>query len=84
MEKYELLELIGKGNFGSAHKVREKATGRVMVIKKVRMTEMTKQERDNAMNEVRLECSGPIRTHACSASFGSTSYVICECVFSSR
>lgn len=53
MDRFEQLKIIGRGNYGAAHLVVEKATGRKLVVKKVPIAEMSEEERRSAGQEVR-------------------------------
>eukprot|EP00906_Rhabdomonas_costata_P007737 RCo011079 len=56
MEKfgYERIKVIGKGAFGSAVLVRCRKDGRKYVAKEINMTLMKKEERDEAMHEIKV------------------------------
>ena len=64
MDRFEQLKIIGRGNYGAAHLVVEKATGRKLVVKKVPISEMSDEERKQASQEVRQNatCSRPVGT----------------------
>lgn len=57
LRKYDILSEIGEGNFGRAILVRRKTgkeQGRQFVMKKIKMSEMSDEERQGALNEVRV------------------------------
>ena len=56
MDRYEQLKIIGRGNYGAAHLVVEKATGKHLVVKKVSISEMEEEERKQASQEVGPPC----------------------------
>ena len=49
---YEVLRTIGTGSFGTALLVRTRATGKLVVIKQIRLQELGTKDRLEAMNEV--------------------------------
>ncbi|DBA02037.1 TPA: LOW QUALITY PROTEIN: hypothetical protein N0F65_000284, partial [Lagenidium giganteum] len=54
MDKYEELKCIGRGSYGSAHLVRERATDDKYVVKKIPMELLTEKEKELAFREVDL------------------------------
>lgn len=65
MDRYEQLKIIGRGNYGAAHLVVEKATGRKLVVKKVSISEMSDEERKQASQEVRRCGHSAVHARAC-------------------
>ncbi|OII74591.1 uncharacterized protein cubi_00144 [Cryptosporidium ubiquitum] len=53
-EDYEEIEEIGRGCFGTVHKIRRKSDGRVFVWKKICYENMTQQEKIQIVNEVNV------------------------------
>ena len=49
---YEVLRTIGTGSFGTALLVRTRSTGKLVVIKQIRLQELGTKDRLEAMNEV--------------------------------
>ena len=62
MDRFEQLKIIGRGNYGAAHLVVEKATGRKLVVKKVPISEMSDEERKQASQEVRQHATCSARS----------------------
>ena len=54
MEKYEKIRFVGRGAYGTVHLYRRRADGASVVIKQIRVEEMTKEERQAALNEVNV------------------------------
>lgn len=53
-EDYEEIEEIGRGCFGTVHKIRRKSDGRVFVWKKICYENMSQQEKIQIVNEVNV------------------------------
>lgn len=51
---YEELKPIGKGSYGTAFLCRRKSDGQVLVTKRIRLDNLSKEEKDGALNEVAL------------------------------
>jgi serine/threonine protein kinase len=51
---YEVVKEIGTGSFGKAILVRSKKDGKLYVMKRIAMKEMSEDERQGAMNEVKV------------------------------
>ena len=56
---YEVLRTIGTGSFGTALLVRTRSTGKLVVIKQIRLQELGTQDRLEAMNEVTWVLAAP-------------------------
>ena len=55
MEQYEEVKKIGRGNFGTAHLVRDRLTDEEFVIKKIPIGDLDVAEREQALKEVKLQ-----------------------------
>ena len=53
-EKYEWVEEIGKGSFGSVSKIRRKAVGRILVWKELHYGKMSEREKQMLVSEVNI------------------------------
>lgn len=53
-DDYEVINRIGSGSFGTVFKVRRIQDGNIYVIKNVRISELSKKEQHEAINEVDL------------------------------
>lgn len=53
-DEYEALEVIGKGSFGTVRKVKNKATGEILVRKEIEYTSMNSQEKNHIISELRI------------------------------
>ena len=53
-EKYEWVEEIGKGSFGSVSKVRRKSDGRILVWKELNYGKMSEKEKQMLVSEVNI------------------------------
>lgn len=54
MENYEVLDLIGKGNFGSISKILRKSDDKILVWKELDYGRMSEKEKQNIVSEVNI------------------------------
>jgi NIMA (never in mitosis gene a)-related kinase len=54
LEAYEIIAKIGTGKYCSVYRVRRLADGVMLALKKVSLERMSRKERQNALNEVKL------------------------------
>jgi len=54
MERYKEIRVVGRGNYGTAHLVKDVASGRKLVIKKIPMSTLSEKERRDAGSEIQL------------------------------
>lgn len=52
MDKYQRLEEIGKGSFGSVHKIRRLSDGKVLCWKEIDYGKMQEREKQQLVSEV--------------------------------
>ena len=57
IQDFEFITTLGKGSFGSVHKVRRKDDNQIYALKKVMFTKLSSREKESALNEVRLIAS---------------------------
>lgn len=57
LEAYEIIRLIGRGNFGTVHLVRSKEDGRCYVLKRIEINDLSVAEKEAAVKEVSCELS---------------------------
>jgi serine/threonine protein kinase len=57
IKDFDIIQTLGKGSFGSVHKVKRKADGMFYAMKKVPFVKLTDKEKEGALNEVRLIAS---------------------------
>ena len=57
MNDFDILTELGKGSFGCVYKVRRKTDSRIYALKKVKLTNLSSKEKQNALNEVRILAS---------------------------
>lgn len=54
MENYEFVDVIGKGSFGTIHRVRRKSDQKVLVAKAMNYGEMLEKEKQLLVQEVNI------------------------------
>ena len=54
MEKYEVLEPVGKGSFGAVTKIRRKSDGKILVWKEINYGKMREKEKQQLVSEVNI------------------------------
>jgi len=52
MDRYTIMQLIGRGNFGTVHLARSTEDGRLYVMKRININELSPTEREGALYEV--------------------------------
>lgn len=51
------LSKIGEGTYSTVYKVQRRSDGKVYALKKVKITQLSKKEQENALNEIRILAS---------------------------
>ncbi|XP_006811323.1 serine/threonine-protein kinase Nek8-like [Saccoglossus kowalevskii] len=54
MEKYEKIRVVGRGAYGTVHLCRKNTDNKLVIIKQIPVEQMTKEERQAAINEVKV------------------------------
>ncbi|KAK3585259.1 hypothetical protein CHS0354_006307 [Potamilus streckersoni] len=54
MEKYEKIRVVGRGAYGTVHLCRRLSDKKYVIIKQIPVEQMTKEERQAALNEVKV------------------------------
>lgn len=54
---FELIDDIGKGSFGSVHKVKRIKDNQIYALKRVKLSKLNNKEKNNSINEIRLLAS---------------------------
>lgn len=54
---FKIVGTIGKGAYSTVQKVQRKSDGKLYALKKVMLTGLSKKEKENALNEVRILAS---------------------------
>ncbi len=54
MDKYENLNIIGKGNFGSISKIRRKSDGKILVWKEIDYGKMEEKDKHHIISEINI------------------------------
>ncbi len=57
IKNFEILKQLGKGAFGIVQLVKRKEDGDIYALKIVQLSNLTKKEQENALNEVRILAS---------------------------
>lgn len=57
MNNFKIISKLGKGAYSKVYKVWWWETGEIYALKKVKMMELSKKEKENAVNEVRILAS---------------------------
>lgn len=57
MDNYKVIDTIGKGAYSNVYKVKRKSDGQIYALKKVLLKGLSKKEKENALNEVRILAS---------------------------
>jgi len=57
LKEFQILKKLGEGTYSSVYKVKRMTDNNVYALKKVRMTNLTDKEQENALNEVRILAS---------------------------
>lgn len=57
MDGFEILSKLGEGAYSTVYKVKRMADNNIYALKKVRLLKLSKKEKENALNEVRLLAS---------------------------
>jgi NIMA (never in mitosis gene a)-related kinase len=51
------LSKIGEGTYSTVYKVQRRSDGKIYALKKVKITQLSKKEQENALNEIRILAS---------------------------
>ncbi|QIW94977.1 hypothetical protein AMS68_000495 [Peltaster fructicola] len=54
LERYEVMEKIGRGSFGTIRKVRNRATGQVLARKEISYSKMSQREKEQLQAEIKV------------------------------
>lgn len=57
LNEFEFGKELGKGAFSSVHVVKRKVDGKTYAIKRIKISQLSNKERENALNEIRLLAS---------------------------
>lgn len=57
MANYTIINTIGKGAYSNVYKVKRKSDDQIYALKKVLLKGLSKKEKENALNEVRILAS---------------------------
>ena len=54
MEKYEVINQIGHGNFGKIYKIKRKSDNKIVIWKELEYSHMTEKEKEQIVTEVNI------------------------------
>ena len=57
MENFEIIKELGSGTFSKVFQVRRIADKEIYAMKKVKLTTLSRKEKENALNEIRILAS---------------------------
>ena len=57
LKKFKILKHLGKGSFSNVYKVKRKTDGMIYAMKKVKLPKLSRKEKLNSLNEVRILAS---------------------------
>ena len=57
ISSFEQLKLLGKGSYSNVYKVKRKEDGIIYAMKKVKLPKLSKKEKENSLNEIRILAS---------------------------
>ncbi len=57
IKKFEILKHLGKGSYSNVYKVKRKTDGKFYAMKKVKLPKLSRKEKQNSLNEVRILAS---------------------------
>ena len=57
IKKFEILKHLGKGSYSNVYKVKRKNDGKFYAMKKVKLPKLSRKEKQNSLNEVRILAS---------------------------
>jgi NIMA (never in mitosis gene a)-related kinase len=57
LKQFKIIKLLGKGSYSKVYKVRRIQNGDIYALKKVKLGKLTRKEKENSLNEVRILAS---------------------------
>ena len=57
MENFEIIKELGSGTFSKVYQVKRIADKEIYAMKKVKLTTLSRKEKENALNEIRILAS---------------------------